>query len=194
MNRWGSTGKKMRDMLAYVIEDLLELIQFNGVQVLIIGALIIVGYLLIRVFYKKVKGGSLFCKYIFVCYLVYVSYLVFFSREPGSREEVNLAFFGTYSHSPRAQAYMFENILLFIPFGFLLPALSKHFNHVLVALGLGVFFSVIIETLQFITKRGYFQLDDIWLNALGSVLGFCGAFFVSSILHLNLQQKNMPLQ
>lgn len=188
-------------MLAYVIEDLVVTIKLNGLQSIIGGMIFIVGYLFVKFLYwkvygisKKSKGVNLLTKYLIVCYLIYVFYIVLYSREPGSRETVNLTFFGTYSASPRAQAYMFENILLFIPFGFLLPLLSKRLNRFTSTLILGMTFSLIIETLQFITQRGYFQLDDIWLNTVGSILGFCAAFGFLQVFTSYFNQKNMPLQ
>jgi glycopeptide antibiotics resistance protein len=175
-------------MIEFVINDLFENISLNALQSIIKGAFLFGGYLIIKYIYFHLRSQKshisfrkIVSKYLFVCYIMFVLYLVLFSREPGSRETVNLKFFGTYSESPRAQAYMFENILLLIPFGFLLPFLSKRLRTFTHALTLGALLSIIIEITQLITKRGYFQVDDIWLNTIGSGLGFVTAFILIEI-------------
>ena len=37
---------------------------------------------------------------------------------------------------------------------------------------LGTVTSLLIETLQLVTGRGFFQIDDILTNALGTVIGY----------------------
>ena len=63
------------------------------------------------------------------------------------------------------------NIILFVPFGVLFPAVTdwKKMWRTVVA---GVGFSLIIETIQLITSRGCFDFDDVLLNCLGTVIGF----------------------
>ncbi|MBR0523895.1 MAG: VanZ family protein [Prevotella sp.] len=65
----------------------------------------------------------------------------------------------------------FGNIILFVPFGVLFPAVTdwKKMWRTVVA---GVGFSLIIETIQLITSRGCFDFDDVLLNCLGTVIGF----------------------
>lgn len=65
----------------------------------------------------------------------------------------------------------FGNIILFVPFGVLFPAVTdwKKMWRTVVA---GVGFSLIIETVQLITSRGCFDFDDVLLNCLGTVIGF----------------------
>lgn len=63
------------------------------------------------------------------------------------------------------------NILLFIPFGLLASAITERLNIanklVLVAAAL----SLIIEVVQILTKRGWFDVDDIINNTLGAWIG-----------------------
>lgn len=183
-------------MLEIVLKDLAETIRINALQSVINGAVLIGGYVILKAAYLYLNNkrpdmnlSNIAGKYIFACYIMYVLYLVLFSREPGSREGVNLELFGTYSESPRAQAYMVENILLLIPFGFLLPFLSRRLATFTSALTLGLIFSLIIETTQYITKRGYFQADDIWLNTVGAVIGFITAFTLMQVLRFLKSQK-----
>ena len=63
------------------------------------------------------------------------------------------------------------NIFVFIPFGFLgifFEKLKKA-KFLFPVFILGICF---IEFLQFITKRGYAEIDDVILNTMGVVIGF----------------------
>ena len=77
------------------------------------------------------------------------------------------------------------NIGWFIPFGFLLPVLLKK-ESLIKTMIMGMMFSLIIETLQFVFHKGVAELDDVILNASGTALGYCifkilcGSFFAHS--------------
>ncbi len=64
------------------------------------------------------------------------------------------------------------NIALFMPYGFCVPRLFERFRRfgMFVLLSLGILLSV--ETIQVLTLRGSFDIDDIILNMLGAVIGF----------------------
>ena len=62
-----------------------------------------------------------------------------------------------------------ENILFFIPFGFLYPG-KKSIRHVCVA---GLFMSVSIELMQLLTLLGECELDDVISNTFGAFIGVC---------------------
>ncbi len=114
------------------------------------------------------------CVFSVIC--IYLSYLVSLTlsgREAGSRtNKVNLEIFGTWSPTGGMSAHAVENVLLFIPFGLLIPLIAHFFkkwwNLVLAAF----ITSMLIELSQLITGRGYFELDDILLNTLGAFIGF----------------------
>ena len=63
------------------------------------------------------------------------------------------------------------NILLFIPFGYLLPSLFPRLRWWQVVL-LGLAFSLCIELLQLITKLGYADVDDLINNTLRAAIGW----------------------
>ena len=69
------------------------------------------------------------------------------------------------------------NILLFVPFGYLLPRLitlvkpaEKVLLRQIIAFGFAV--SLLIETAQLVFCRGVFELDDLVKNTLGAVAGY----------------------
>lgn len=64
------------------------------------------------------------------------------------------------------------NILLFIPFGLLLPAVSRIFTAPGKMLLLALLTSLVLEASQFLFRLGGFDVDDIILNLLGSSIGF----------------------
>ena len=62
------------------------------------------------------------------------------------------------------------NILLFIPFGFLLPIVwNKRFWRIT---GTGAALSLLIEISQLIMHRGVCDIDDIILNTFGVTIGY----------------------
>lgn len=67
---------------------------------------------------------------------------------------------------------IFLNILLFVPFGVLLPCLKPRFQHFWSVVFAGFLFSAAIESMQFITGRGMTEVDDIINNTAGAAVGF----------------------
>ena len=63
-----------------------------------------------------------------------------------------------------------QNIVLFLPFGFLLSAAYKRATVEKIML-LGFMVSLFIETYQLIFRLGWFEIDDILHNVLGTYAG-----------------------
>ena len=64
------------------------------------------------------------------------------------------------------------NILLFVPFGYLLPLLWKRADRWRKVLLCGFALSLGIELIQLVTHLGMFDLDDLMNNTLGALLGW----------------------
>ena len=64
------------------------------------------------------------------------------------------------------------NVIGFMPFGFFLPVVSRRGRKWYNALLLGFSLSLCIETIQLVFKVGSFDVDDLFLNTLGGILGF----------------------
>lgn len=64
------------------------------------------------------------------------------------------------------------NILLFVPLGLLLPIVKESFGSLKKVFISGFLFSLSIEVTQILTKRGWFDVDDVINNTLGAVIGF----------------------
>ncbi|MBB3151068.1 glycopeptide antibiotics resistance protein [Paenibacillus endophyticus] len=64
------------------------------------------------------------------------------------------------------------NIILFIPFGFLLPVIAgRKLNFVQLIIS-SFLLSLFLELIQLFSRIGSFDVDDLLLNTLGAILGF----------------------
>lgn len=106
-------------------------------------------------------------------YFAYLICLTLSGREAGSRGGImNLIPFSTIFGSDSFSVTLLENIILFIPFGILLPAVWNYFGNSIRTAVAGLISSTLIESTQLITSRGYFDIDDIILNTLGALTGY----------------------
>lgn len=108
-------------------------------------------------------------------YLLVILMITLFDREMESSGVPDLTLFSTLRINTRNNAFLIENILLFLPYGFFL-SWSRYWDMKAIwnvgrSLVVGFVTSFWIEIAQMLTKRGCFQVDDIWSNALGSLLG-----------------------
>ena len=64
------------------------------------------------------------------------------------------------------------NVVGFMPFGFILPVVSRRGRTWYNTFLLGFFLSLCIESTQLVFKVGSFDVDDLLLNTVGGILGF----------------------
>lgn len=64
------------------------------------------------------------------------------------------------------------NVILFFPFGFFLPLMVKRFRRFYLVFTMGFVFSGGIEACQYYFAERIFDVDDILLNTIGTVLGY----------------------
>ncbi|MCA0983478.1 VanZ family protein [Halobacillus yeomjeoni] len=77
---------------------------------------------------------------------------------------------------------LFGNILGFIPFGFLVPLVSRR-QHSLYTVGIYSFLvSLSFESLQLFLRVGSFDVDDLILNTLGGLCGYMMVRLLSVIM------------
>lgn len=128
---------------------------------------------------------------LFVLYLLLLFYLLFFSETYGrtmdSGYRYNLELFKEIRRfwSNRDSlglrsviTNLLGNIVAFAPFGFFLPMLCRAGRNVFGCVILSAVFSLAVETVQLFTKVGAFDVDDIFLNAIGGLVGFLGYYMV----------------
>ena len=73
------------------------------------------------------------------------------------------------------------NVIGFMPFGFLLTVVRNKKTNFVVALLYSFTFTFLIESVQYITKLGVFDIDDLMLNTLGGILGYIIYFILSCV-------------
>jgi len=116
-----------------------------------------------------------------ISYLVILLFITLLSRESGGRGDLILQPFVSLGHGARRDAYVLENILLFVPLGMLLPLAGHTWRHFLSCAGTGMLLSIFVETSQFFLKLGYAQTDDVLANTLGTIIGFWIYLFFRSL-------------
>ena len=89
-----------------------------------------------------------------VIYVVVVLMTVFFSRELGSRDGIDMRILGTWGTTMQDHAWVLENVLLFIPFGLLLSFWFPTGKKGIVVL-IGMVCSIAIEVTQLVTGYGF---------------------------------------
>jgi glycopeptide antibiotics resistance protein len=67
---------------------------------------------------------------------------------------------------------IFGNVAAFIPFGIFLPMFFVRCRRLPLTVFYSFELSLLIETLQLVTKLGTFDVDDIMLNTLGGLIGY----------------------
>ena len=87
------------------------------------------------------------------------------------------------------------NIILFMPFGFLLPTIWKEYRSIKKTVFMGLAISVIIELLQIFTFR-LTDVDDLITNTLGTFLGYyCGKMFSFKLpLKISTKAENVSMK
>ena len=157
-------------MIKYIIRDLLSVMQYLPFG-LLIG--IPLGILLLCFTKKDTdRRKRILPMVVFGFCLAVIFTITFLSRESGSRKGLDLELFSTWGINTRNNAYVIENVLLFIPYGFVCCWAFKQVRGFWCCTFIGALTSLTVECLQLITQRGYFQIDDILTNTLGSVIGW----------------------
>lgn len=77
-----------------------------------------------------------------------------------------------YSYMLNSFENLVGNVVVFIPFGFLLPYVLEWGRNFLVMLMNAFLFVLGIEVFQLFSAFGAFDVDDILLNCFGAVLGY----------------------
>lgn len=130
----------------------------------------------------KHKLSSMIALFVFFIYLFMLMYIAFLSRQPGSRDALRLQLLCIFSKDIWARTYAIENIVLFIPFGFMLPLIFSRCDTFKWCMLVGIISSVAIELIQNVTKRGYSELDDVLNNSIGTMIGYGVLVVVRTII------------
>lgn len=174
-------------LFKFIIEDMKEPLSYMPQALLVGVAGGFLFFLALRMVLRKSGHSSRYFvqAILLVLFCTYLSVMLnnaFFSRPPGSRTSVDMKFLETWGRSLQGDAYVIENVIMFIPWGILLPLLIKPLCRygwlcVLTAL----LASVTLEAAQYLTQRGHCQLDDVVMNTLGALLGWGMVWLVMQV-------------
>lgn len=131
---------------------------------------------------KMVYKGILL--YAFFIYIYMVLGITFFSRKPSKTATVDLKLFHTFADHPTAKLFIYENILMFVPLGFFTYLLFEKYRKIYVAVFLGFLCSVFIEITQYVTHLGKLQVDDIFNNVVGMLLGYMMGWVIYRVVYI----------
>lgn len=180
----------MYEFIEYVLWELKNsfgLVLLAGIAA---AAVLAVTYIVHR---KKFRGerkfpwGRALLWLMFIGYMAVVVYATmlrgfgFFSRE------WNLHLFRAWreawnNYSVKNWANVLLNVAMFVPLGFLLPLLGKCFRKWYIAIPSGFGVSLIIELLQLAVGRGICDVDDLFANTLGALMGYLLVMTILSLL------------
>lgn len=129
---------------------------------LIIAVSITVVMTMIRFFITSKWNSSFpFKCMIILTYMIVLVQVALLSREPGSRTTTDLIPFSTFGTTSQSRAYEIENIIMFLPMGMFLPILWKPLKKFRWIVPIMMMIGIGIEITQYITERGYMQMDDV---------------------------------
>lgn len=126
---------------------------------------------------------------LFILYLIIAAALLFFSPYRQAAYELNSSGTNPYNIIPfktisdyiKASSHinqsiwmsnLFGNVLAFLPLGFFLPLLFRRFIGFRRTIWIVFLATSIVEGVQFVTRVGSFDVDDIILNTVGGALGY----------------------
>ena len=153
-----------------------------GVYIVIAVSIIIIiytyFYLIPRLVKDKCKVVQLKRCSVILLLILYVScifLITIFSRQESADYLVNLVPLSSireFDHINSELVMDFNNMLLFMPFGFLFSWQSRK-HKLCSSLAHSFMVSIGIECVQLMFKRGKFDIDDIIFNVLGCFCGWC---------------------
>ncbi|MBC8590045.1 VanZ family protein [Wansuia hejianensis] len=177
------------------IHDILEIIKTNFyiglIGVIGLGVLWLIGYFFI---YRKLLSGKkkpnkkqLILGCAFIGYIIMVIGVTFLNRRSHFKGSINLNFLSSYrqawnTFSLISWQFLILNIFMLIPLGIMLPLIHKKFYDIRWTFGVALSFTLFIECLQLITGFGIFELDDIFNNTLGALIGYGITMSILTIL------------
>lgn len=120
-----------------------------------------------------------------VMYLLFILYMTLYVREVLEYAPVSFEVFRSVKYALEngdgysSWAQIVHNVLLFVPFGFILCSLQSQCSRSRVAAVLMcVLLSVVIELTQHFTGLGWMEIDDVIWNGLGGYIGTGTAWMI----------------
>ena len=106
----------------------------------------------------------------------------------------NVIPFATIGNPYTDMTFFWGNILAFIPLGFLLPAAFKVMRKWYRSALVSFFIILAIECFQLVTLLGSFDIDDISLNLVGSMIGYVIFYDVGNLVRYYERYRQRQLR
>lgn len=110
--------------------------------------------------------------FLFIVYTYCILQLTILSRPIANYGGIDWRILARWHENTAQKAFLISNIIMFVPFGILLPMLCRWARHILLSLPAAVICSASIEAIQLKYQLGYCQLDDVIANSTGFLIGF----------------------
>ena len=133
---------------------------------------------------------------LFLIYLAGLCYFLFFAENYGRihGQEIyrynlvpfrEIERFWTYRGELGIHSFynLVGNVLIFVPAGFFIPVLWKNKRGFIFTMCVTFQMSLLVEVLQLVLRVGSFDVDDLFLNTLGGLLGYLLLILVSKWRH-----------
>ncbi len=149
--------------------------------IIIISLIIIICYAFLnKKMKKKISFTQYFFAFSFICYLQLL-YVVFFGISGGldfhqTRHTPNLyplvCLFNVYEMGLiNMMKQVVLNIIIMVPFGFLLPIVVRYFRSFVKVIFFTIFIATFVEVIQYLVGRSA-DIDDVIMNTIGGMIGY----------------------
>lgn len=173
----------MNEFAQFVLSKLQGSVMLILLAVPLLAGIMLVAYFICKKKHKifplrKVITWTLLSGYLLA--LVYVTLL----RGMAMGHYVNLHLFRAWreawnSFSVKNWLNVLLNVAMFAPLGFLLPLISEKLKRWYCVFGIGFCLSLVIELLQLWRGTGICDLDDLFANTLGTVIGYAMVMLIT---------------
>lgn len=152
---------------------------------------------------KNISKKQVLVIFITLSYVIIIFDVALLNRGVYTRQ-VNLDLFSSYrrvldSFNSAYWLHIILNILMTVPLGLMLPVLHNKFHKVRWTIAAGIIFVVIIEYIQLAANSGVFDVDDIFNNCMGILIGYGITMSILAIIErrdylaLNILVYMLPL-
>ncbi|WP_313755835.1 VanZ family protein [Tissierella sp.] len=185
-----------------IIHEIIRLITKLNLKV--DGVAIVLVAIACYIFYRKSKRTRILIEeknllkkqmlviFITFSYIILIFDVTLLNRGIYVDKHANFNLFSSYrqicdTFNKSSLQHIILNILMTVPLGILLPLLHNKFYKVKWTMAAGIIFILAIEFTQLKTNSGVFDVDDIFNNSIGILIGYCT---IMSVLNIRKGQKN----
>lgn len=119
--------------------------------------------------------------FLLILYMYIVISITILSRSESGTWGASFEVFRTFRNTFYARKQIYENIIMFVPYAMLLYGLAERFRSLWRMLLIGAGSSLLIEVTQWLTRTGYFEVDDILTNTIGMLLGYLVCLLIEKL-------------